>query len=121
MQYIDELYKNEYACRFGRESVHLGFILNTSSWESLGFDHDGKNYISVFIFEEEDIFFVEEYSRIDKYSKLPKYIVFFKGNDDISYGLRFDSRDERDDFIEHHLGKYSAFTEFIKTKSLCFN
>ena len=121
MQYIDELYKNKYACTFGRESIHLGFVLNTSTYTNLGFDHDGKNYVPVFTFEEEDVLFMEEYSYINKYSKLPKYIIFYKGDDDISYGLRFNSRAERDDFIEHHLNEYASFTEFIRTKSLCYN
>jgi len=123
MHYMYELYKIEYACRFNKTSIHLGFLLNTSKYYNLGFKHQDHDYVSVFTFEDENSFFVEEYSNKAKYSSNPKYIVFFKGNDDTSYGLRFKSREDRDDFIERHLlpEPTSAFTEFIRSKCLTYN
>jgi len=55
MEYPEELYKNEYACTYGRDAVLRGFMLNTSHFENLGFNCDGKNYLPVFSLEAEDI------------------------------------------------------------------
>ncbi len=121
MKYPKELYKNDYACKFGRNNaVLLGFMLNTSLYGGLGFDCESKNYMSVFTFEEEEALFVEEYryqnSRRD-YFALPKYVIFFMGCDDASYGLRFNSRKDREQFLEDH----QVFTEFIRSKCLYSN
>jgi len=120
MEYPEELYKNDYACKLSRNNaVLLGFMLNTSHYEGLGFDCDGKNYVSVFTLEEENALFVEEYSSINKTfnGKKCKYVLYFMGNDDSSYGLRFKSREDRDQFLEDH----RTFTEFIRTKCLYSN
>ncbi len=118
-----ELYKDEYACRF--DGVHLGFMLNTSSYDNLGFDCDGKNYVSVFTFETDESIFVNEqvfdrymnYDTPGRRQKSCQYVLFFKGCDDCSYGLRFKSAEAREQFIDDH----RIFTEFIRTECLCYN
>lgn len=120
MEYPKELYKNDYACKFGRNNaVLLGFMLNTSVYSNLGFDCDGKNYVSVFTLEEPEPMFAEDdewAAPNEKLSRL-KYVVFFMGCDDSSYGLRFKSRENREQFLNDHL----IFTEFMRTKCLYFN
>ena len=116
MEYPKELYENDYACTFSRNNaVLLGFMLNTSAYSNLGFNCDGKNYVSVFTLEEPEPMFVEEVKPFS--AKNCKYVIFFKGNDDASYGLRFYSREDREQFLEDH----QVFTEFISTKCRSFN
>ena len=119
MEYPEELYKNEYACKFRTDGILLGFMLNTSHYENLGFNCDGKNYVSVFTLEEENGLFVEEWNGVDRpfNGKKCKYVIFFKGNDDSSYGLRFKSKEDRERFLEDH----QIFTEFIRSKCLHYN
>jgi len=114
MEYLEKLYENDYACKFIHGSKLLGFVLNTSKYENLGFDCDGKNYLPVFIFDSEESIFREDHEIRTKRSK---YVLFFKGCDDASYGLRFQSREDREQFLEDH----QIFTEFIRTKSLSYN
>jgi|GEM_PF-5816797 len=122
MEYHKELYAIKYACRFNRKnSVLLGFILNTSTYDSLGFGYGDKNYLPVFTLEDDEPMFGGEWGLPNKNTANNKFIVFFKGNDDCSYGLRFSNRALRDKFVADHLDEHGAFTEFIRTKCLYFN
>jgi len=115
-----ELYKNDYACKFSRNNaVLLGFMQNTSHYSNLGFDHDGKNYVSVFTLEEPEPMFVGELTWGGPPMNFSehKYVMFFKGCDDASFGLRFENREEREQFLEDH----QVFTEFIRSKCLYSN
>jgi len=120
MEYPKELYENDYACKFSRNNaVLLGFMLNTSLYDGLGFDCNDKNYVSVFTLEEPEPMFVGEltWGEPNKNFSEYKYVIFFMGCDDCSYGLRFDSREEREQFLKDH----QVFTEFIRSKSLYSN
>ena len=120
MEYPEELYKNDYACKFSRNNaVLLGFMLNTSSYEGLGFDCDDKNYVSVFTLEEPEPLFVGELTWNKPNEKLSsfRYVIFFMGCDDASFGLRFESRKDREQFLADH----QVFTEFIRSKCLYSN
>ena len=91
-------------------------MLNTSHYSNLGFDCDGKNYLPVFALEEVEGIFVEEWQGADRpfNGKKCKYVLFFKGNDDASCGLRFKNREVREQFLEDH----PVFTEFVRSKCL---
>lgn len=119
MEYPKELYENDYACKFGRNNaVLLGFMLNTSLYDGLGFDCEGKNYVSVFTFEEAEPMFVDELTWGPPMNFSDnKYIIFFMGCDDSSYGLRFTNRKNREQFLTDH----QVFTEFIRSKCLYSN
>jgi len=119
MEYPAKMYENAYACKFRQGSILLGAMLNTSTYSNLGFDWDDKNYLPTFSLEDENGMFTEECYGVSRpfNGKRCKYILFFLGCDDASCGLRFKSREDRDQFLKDH----PVFTEFIRSKCLNWN